>query len=149
MADPYFAYRPLFNLLGKSEGTDKKRGYNETLGYGPYTGGDVNLIGMTLPEIAALQPKMLKHPNNKMGLLDSTLFNEKTQDHLCLYLLEGRGLSKYLDGSMKEATFINNLAKEWASIPTTSGKGYYDNQSRTPVTPDEVRKVLQEVKERI
>lgn len=171
MVDPYWAYRPLFNLLGKSEGTDKKRGYNETLGYGAYTGGDKNLVGMTLAEIDALQTAMLKHPNNKlnssalgryqivrttlrkikkaMGLLDDTLYNEKTQDHLCLYLLEGRGLSKFLDGRMKEDTFLNNLAKEWASIPTTSGKGYYDNQSRTPVTPDEVRKVLQEVKERI
>ena len=46
--DPHFVYRPLLDLIGKSEGTDKGRGYNETLAYGAYTGGDVELVAMTL-----------------------------------------------------------------------------------------------------
>lgn len=32
--DKYHVCRPLLDLIGKSEGTDKGRGYNETLGYG-------------------------------------------------------------------------------------------------------------------
>jgi muramidase (phage lysozyme) len=170
-SDIYFPYRPLFNLFGKSEGTDRGRGYNETLSYGAFTGGDVNLIGMTLKQVDALQTQMLAHPKNKlnssacgryqivrttlrklkklMELPDTAYFNEKMQDHMCLQLLEGRGLSKYLDGSMREDTFLTNLAKEWASIPKPDGKGYYGNQSKTPVTPSEVRAVLAEVKQRI
>ncbi|MFC3205350.1 hypothetical protein [Aquamicrobium soli] len=46
--DCYYVYRPMFDLIGKSEGADKGRGYNETWDYGPHTGGDVNLVGMTL-----------------------------------------------------------------------------------------------------
>ncbi|RWI06817.1 MAG: hypothetical protein EOQ89_03545 [Mesorhizobium sp.] len=168
--DIYWVYRPLFDLFGKSEGTDKKRGYNETLGYGAYTGGDVELVKMTLEEIDVLQTKMLKHPANKLNSsalgryqivrttlrkikkameLDDTLhFDGKLQDHCCLYLLNGRGLSRFLDGSLSANAFMTNLAKEWASIPTPKGVGYYANQSRTPVTPDDVRKVLAEVKAR-
>ncbi|UIY29186.1 hypothetical protein LZK73_21880 [Neorhizobium galegae] len=170
MADIYFVYRPLFNLLGKSEGTDKGDGYNETLSYGAYTGGDVNLVGMTLAEIDALQTKMLAHPKNSMNssavgryqvvrttlrkvkkalsLSDTLKYSKDLQDTIALHLLEGRGLSKYIEGSLKEDTFLTNMAKEWASIPTPSGSGYYDNQSRTPVAPSEVRAVLAEVKAR-
>lgn len=168
--DIYFVYRPLFNLFGKSEGTDKGDGYNETLGYGAYTGGDVKLITMSLAEVDALQTKMLSHPKNSLNssacgryqvvrttlrkvkkaleLPDSIKFNEACQDAICLHLLEGRGLSKYLAGTMKEDTFLLNLSKEWASIPTPEGRGYYDNQSNTPVTPSQVRAVLAEVKAR-
>jgi len=32
--DKYWVYRPVLDLLGLSEGTDKGRGYNETLAYG-------------------------------------------------------------------------------------------------------------------
>lgn len=40
------------------------RGYNETLGYGAFTGGPVNLISMTLREVLELQKQMLAHPDN-------------------------------------------------------------------------------------
>src|SRR5690606_10290237 len=64
--DKYYVYRPVLELLGKSEGTAAHRGYNETLAYGAYTGGDVNLVTMTLAQIDALQTKMLRHPKNKL-----------------------------------------------------------------------------------
>lgn len=168
--DTYYAVRPLFDLFGKSEGTDKGDGYNETLAYGAFTGGDVDLCSMTLDQVDTLQTKMLKHPDNKLNssaagryqivrttlrkikkaldLPAATKFNQRTQDLMCLYLLNGRGLAKYIAGTMKEDTFLTNLAKEWASIPTPSGRGFYDGQHNTPVTPAEVRKVLAEVKRR-
>jgi len=39
-SDKYHVYRPMLDLIGFAEGTDRKRGYNETLAYGAYTGGD-------------------------------------------------------------------------------------------------------------
>ena len=59
--DKYHVYRPLLDLIGLTEGTDKRRGggpgrgYNETLAYGRLTGGEVDLgmsggQGAQLPE---------------------------------------------------------------------------------------------------
>ena len=177
VVDYYYNFRPLFDLLGKAEGTDwnatrkRGRGYNETLSYGAYTGGNVELVSMTLGEIDRLQTQMLRHPANKwnssalgryqivrttlrklkktFGLGDSAKFDEGMQDYLCLQLLNGRGLQRYLNGTMSEDAFLNELAKEWASIPTTAGVGHYGNQKRTPVTPNQVRQVLHEVKRRV
>ena len=160
----------MLDLIGFSEGTDKGDGYNETLAYGAYTGGDVDLVSMTLKELDALQTKMLQHPKNKwkssacgryqivrttarsirknLGLKTSELFNEEMQDRMACYLLGVRGVDKYLAGRLSEDTLLNNLAQEWASLPTTKGVGHYGNQSHTPVTPAKVRSVLAEVRKR-
>ncbi|WP_242217950.1 hypothetical protein [Shinella zoogloeoides] len=71
--DRYFVYRPLLDLIGFTEGTDKGRGYNETLAYGRMLDGKVTngkgptveLVSMTLKELDALQTKMLSDPDNK------------------------------------------------------------------------------------
>lgn len=169
-ADKYYVYRPMLDLIGFTEGTDKGDGYNETLSYGAYTGGDVDLVSMTLKELDALQTKMLQHPKNKwnssaagryqivrttarsirksLGLNATELFNEEMQDRMACYLLGVRGIDKYLAGRLSEDTLINNLAQEWASLPTTEGVGHYGNQSHTPVKPAKVRSVLALVKKR-
>lgn len=166
MSDKYYVYRPLLDLIGHTEGTDKGRKYNETLAYGKLTGGDVTLVGMNLRQVDALQTKMLKHPDNKwnssavgryqivrttlrnirktLDLSPDTLFDADTQDQMACFLLGQRGIDKYLSGRLSEDTLINNLAKEWASLPTTSGKGHYAGQN-TPITVDRVREVLKEV----
>lgn len=169
MTDKYYVYRPLLDLIGRSEGTDRGRGYNETLGYGAYTGGDVNLVGMTLGEIDALQTKMLKHPKNKLrssalgryqiirttlrdiktklGLKDSDPYDKDMQDRLCCYLLGVRGIDKWLAGRLSEDTMIVNLSKEWASLPKLDGKGFYDGQ-RASVSVNDVRDALYLVRAR-
>jgi muramidase (phage lysozyme) len=163
-------YKPLLDLIGKAEGTDppRGRGYNETLSYGAFTGGPVNLVGMTLAEIDQLQTQMLRHPRNtwnssaigryqivrttlrrirsQLGLSGSELYNEPMQNRLALFLLGSRGIDDYLDGNLTEDRMLLELAREWASFPTPQGRGYYGNQSRTPITPDDVRKVLHEVR---
>lgn len=166
-SDPHFVYRPLLDLIGKSEGTDKGRGYNETLAYGAYTGGDVELVKMTLDEIDALQTKMLAHPKNRwnssalgryqivrttlrrikkaLGLTGRERFDAHMQDRMACFLLGSRGIDQWLAGKMSEDALINALAKEWASLPTTSGKGYYSGQ-RASVTVAEVREALAEVR---
>lgn len=169
MADPFFVYRPLLDLIGFTEGTDKGRGYNETLAYGAYTGGDVDLVTMTLNQIDALQTKMLKHPKNKlrssalgryqiirttlrtlrqlMGLTGAELFDRDCQDRMACFLLGQRGVDKYLAGRLKEDTLLFNLAKEWASLPTPADKGFYGGQ-HAAVQPARVRQALADVKRR-
>ncbi|MBN8245703.1 hypothetical protein JF546_22050 [Nitratireductor aquimarinus] len=58
-----------------------------------------------------------------------------------------RGIGKYLAGRLFQDTLINNLAREWASLPTTSGKGAYAGQDAV-VNPDRVRQILAQVKKR-
>lgn len=145
------AVAPILKLIGYTEGTAERRGYNETLGYGAYTGGDKELTKMTLGQIKQLQSQMLAHPNNKwnssalgqyqivgktlrklqqeMGLSDDVLFDAKTQDAMAVQLLKGRGLDAWLSGKMTDKAFMDNLSKEWASLPTSGGKGYYSGQN--------------------
>lgn len=169
MSDKYWVYRPLLDLIGITEGTDKGAGYDETLGYGAYTGGKVKLVAMTLDQLDALQTKMLKHPKNKLrssacgryqivrttlrairaalGLTGKELYDEDMQDRLACFLLGQRGIDKYLGGRLSEDTLVNNLAKEWASLPNTGGKGHYAGQ-KAAAPASRVRAALAEVKAR-
>ncbi|WP_275782489.1 hypothetical protein [Pararhizobium gei] len=103
----------MLDLIGAAEGTDRGRGYNETLGYGKFTGGDKNLVLMSLDDIDALQTKMLADPSNtfnssalgryqitrttlrglrdRLGLSGSDTFDAATQDRLAEQLLRQRG----------------------------------------------------------
>ena len=139
--DRYYVYRPVLDLLGLSEGTDKGRGYNETLAYGAYTGGPVDLVKMTLKQVDDLQGKMLAHPKNKwkssacgryqivrttrrniqkaLSLPSSALFDRDMQDRMACYLLGQRGIDKWLAGRLSLNSLLDNLAREWASLPTS------------------------------
>lgn len=141
---------PMLNLLGKTEGTDRGDGYNETLAYGAFTNGDVDLEHMTLDQVDKLQTDMLSHPDNtmnssavgryqvirttlrglrqEMGLDPDALYDKAMQDKIAMHLLERRGLSRWQAGEMSDAEFMDSLAKEWASLPTRTGKGNYKGQ---------------------
>lgn len=166
--DRFHVYRPMLDTIGFSEGTDKGDGYNETLGYGDYTGGDVDLVSMSLAEVDRLQGRMLKHPKNRLnssavgryqivrttrraiqkalGIPGSATFDAAMQDRMACYLLGVRGIDKYLAGRLSEDTLLTNLAKEWASLPTPSGKGFYGGQ-RAAVKPSRVRAALRRCRE--
>lgn len=175
MVDKFYKYRPILDLLGKSEGTDKGRGYNETLGYGAYTGGNKDLVSMTLGQIDALQTKMLPNKLNStalgryqiirttlraikktLKLGNNELFNEEMQDRLACFLLGQRGIDKWLGGSLKEDTLISNLAHEWASLPMPDGNSAYGTvkkgdkhvKQKASVSVASVRSALAEVKRR-
>lgn len=177
MTDRYFVYRPLLDLIGHTEGTDDGDGYNETLAFGKMLDGvrtagkgrDVVLTAMTLDEIDALQTRMLRDPDNtwnssavgryqivrttlrkirkQLGLLGTLPFSAETQDRMACYLLGGRGIDRFIKGAMTADQMIDNLAKEWASLPTTADKGYYGGQ-HARVDSGRVRNVLAEVKRR-
>ncbi|RWO97219.1 MAG: hypothetical protein EOQ98_19500 [Mesorhizobium sp.] len=119
------------DLIGKAEGTDKGRGYNETLGYGAFTGGDRNLVSMTLNEIGDLQRQMLANPANnfnssalgryqitgrtlnglrdQLGLSGNELFDEKMQDRLAMQLASRRGAD------------VGGLRNEWEGLRNVDG----------------------------
>lgn len=106
------------DLIGYAEGTDRGRGYNETLDYGRWTGGEVNLVAMTLDEVLALQDGM-RTPENRalygdgkgssavgryqivsetlrdlmdeMRLTGSELFSPDLQDQMADRLIDRRG----------------------------------------------------------
>lgn len=108
-----FRGKGFLDLIGHAEGTDKGRGYNETLGYGKFSGGDKNLVLMTLDEIDAMQTAMLKHPDNthnssaagryqivqktlrglrsSLGISGSEYYSADMQDRLAQELMRQRG----------------------------------------------------------
>lgn len=167
--DRYFVYRPILDLIGLSEGTDKARGYNETLAYGAYTGGPVDLVKLTLKQLDELQGRMLAHPKNKwkssacgryqivrttrrtiqqaLSIPATALFDRDMQDRMACYLLGGRGIDKWLSGRLSLETLLDNLAREWASLPTSKGKGFYSGQNAS-VSIMQVSAALSEVKRR-
>lgn len=142
------AKKGLRDLIGLFEGTDKGRGYNETLGYGKFTGGDVNLTSMTLREVLDLQRKMLAQtralpkddPNynssavgryqivsttlkglvDKLGLSLEEVFTPELQDRLADQLIRGRGRD------------AGGLRSEWAGLNKASDQqilGAFDETS--------------------
>lgn len=160
--------KPILDLIGFTEGTDRGDGYNETLAYGAFTNGDVVLTEMTLAEIEALQTEMLRHPDNSwnssaigryqivrttlntlkqnLDLGDDRLFNAELQDRLAVELLRGRGYNDWTEGRMSNERFALNLSKEWASLPNPhTGVGFYPGQ-HAAVSYAEVEMVFDEVR---
>lgn len=157
------AVSPILDLLGATEGTDKGRGYNETLGYGSFTGGPVDLTTMSLNEVRQLQKGMLSNPANtfnssavgryqivgqtlqrlmqRMGLSGSETFTPELQDAMALELMRMRGLDMWLSGEMTTDQFINGLSEEWASVPNSAGNGSYAGQ-RVGIDLAGLKKVL-------
>lgn len=106
----------ILGLIGYAEGTDKGRGYNETLDYGKWTGGDKNLISMTLNEVLKLGDSMRTQENRdtyagggssalgryqivgttmrglikEMGLSGNELYSPDMQDRMAMQLVRRR-----------------------------------------------------------
>lgn len=70
-------------------------------------------------------PATLKRLARQTGAKRGDLFSPKMQDRLAHQLLEEAGLSAMIAKEMSRTDFMNNLAKIWAGLPTSSGKSYY------------------------
>jgi muramidase (phage lysozyme) len=57
----------------------------------------------------------------RAGLSAGDLFSPENQDKMAIELLRGRGLDRYLEGTLTREAFANNLAAEWASLPVVTG----------------------------
>jgi hypothetical protein len=127
----------LLNLIASKEsGGD----YNVLVG-----GKKENLTGMTVKDVLAFQEKMpgmgfestavgkyqiikktLEATMKRAGVGPDDLFNESTQEKLGRALLEKRGYSAYMSKKITPDQFADNLAQEWAALPTSTGKSHYD-----------------------
>lgn len=76
-------------------------------------------------------------------------YDPGAQDRVGMYLLNRRGLQDYQSGRISEATFAQNLSKEWASLPaftrdrqgrSATGQSYYagDGLNRALTTKEAV-----------
>lgn len=129
----------ILDMIGQSEGA----GYDTLFGYSERKYGAVP-TQMTLKEVLELQDRMasdlgssavgkyqimrytLRDAIKALGLPLDTVFDEETQDRIATdYLLARRGYNEYKSGQLSKGKFLNNLAQEWASIPTASGESFY------------------------
>lgn len=128
------------NFIGGAEGT----GNNYNAYYGAGKQNSVKLTGMTIAQVMQFQKGLARRTGSsaagryqimqfnmlrlakKAGLDPNTaIFDQRTQDKFRDILMEERGYSKWLAGKMSDEQFAGNLAKEWASLATKSGKSAY------------------------
>jgi hypothetical protein len=131
-------WRPILDLVGKSEGTDKRDGYNETLGYGKWTGGvgsHTNLTGMTLDQIDATQTSMLNQ-QHAQGIGDDKASSALGRYQIIRTTLRALRKKYNLTGDMKfdqrmqdqlgtalanENPTSDGVSHQWASQPRHAG----------------------------
>lgn len=140
-------YAPLLNLIGAAEAP---RGYNQLFG----RGREAPLTEMTIAEVFDVQRRMkaagsestalgryqfisdtLQAVVKKAGLdPKTTKFTPEVQDKLAVMLAMGRGLGRYLSGSLDKEDFADNLAGEWAGFPLRSGRSKYSGVGSNKAT---------------
>ena len=126
----------MLELIAKGESGGN---YNATLDNGRWTGGQQNLVGMTLNQVRDLQRQMLANPANRakygngkgssalgkyqivgqtlqglmeeMGLSGNELYDEKMQDAMAMRLLNRR---------LASGQGIEGLRAEWTSLKNVS-----------------------------
>ncbi len=108
-----FVGKTLLDLIATAEGTAQGRNYNETLGYGKFTGGNVDLVTMKISEVLDLQKRMLADPSNtfnssavgryqitaetlrdfmpRLGLDGNTIFGPQVQDAIARAIINSTG----------------------------------------------------------
>ncbi len=72
----------------------------------------------------------LKDLKAKMRLNGTETYDATLQDKMALALLNRRGLEGYLLRTITVDAFIDEIAKEWAGLPNTSGKSHYDGDGQ-------------------
>lgn len=70
-------------------------------------------------------PSTLRRLVADLGVDARAAFSPAVQDALADRLLEEAGFSDLLAGRLERRGYMNNLARVWAGLPTSSGKSYY------------------------
>ncbi|NER32693.1 MAG: glycoside hydrolase family 104 protein [Oscillatoria sp. SIO1A7] len=95
-------------------------------------------------------PGTLKSLVHSSGIDESKLFDENTQDLLCLELIRTSAPAaySYAQGQSNDLDkAINELASQWASLPTTSGgTAYAGTGNAASHSIDSVKQVLNDVR---
>lgn len=141
------ACRPLLDLIYRHEAggfSSPYEAYNrgragDSMGR-PWPGG---LQSLTIGKIKGLQqqqelfavgapqliPTTLREQQARAGLTDLDLFNARNQDRFTTaILLRGKRpmLARFILQGIDQDAAIDDLAFEWASLPNSKGKGWYD-----------------------
>lgn len=160
------ALQPLLDLIGRAEGA----GYSTVFG-GSRVSPPRSIVSLSVSELLEWQDRSvsagsvssaagryqvirgtLRTAINAGVVSLSDIYDPKTQDKLATYLLQGRGLNRFIAGTLTKERFADNLAREWASLPVitgpSAGRSFYDgvagNKSR--ISANEILSVLDEVK---
>jgi hypothetical protein len=70
-------------------------------------------------------PPTLRRLTGLLHLAPATRFSPSVQDRLGDLLLAEAGLAEVQRGEISQSTFLLNLSKIWAGLPTASGRSYY------------------------
>ena len=70
-------------------------------------------------------PPTLRRLTARLDLAPGTRFSPDVQDRLGDLLLAEAGLAEVQRGEITENTFLLNLSRIWAGLPTSSGRSYY------------------------
>lgn len=159
--------KPLADLLARGEGgyNSVNRGWagDTPQGIKGLTGS--SFAGFTVRQVVDMQarwlyavgryqfiPKTLRFAINSSSVSYSDKFTPETQDRLmaALVLYKRPIIITYLQGSHDDAgAAARALAREWASVEYSYGRGYYDHVggNRASISRVEVLSVLQRIKE--
>jgi hypothetical protein len=104
-----------------------------------------DLTSMSVADVMKFQNTMIKngHESTAVGkyqiiqetmaglikngvLAPGDIFNSSTQDRAAIALLKEKGMDSYVSGKLSKEQFADRVARVWASMPLTSGKGAYD-----------------------
>jgi hypothetical protein len=138
-------------LLSLIAAHESDNNYNAYIGHSQNTPAQLNVTGMTLDQVLQWQRSAIasgKYPSTAigkyqiimptmqgliktMGLSGDTVYSPELQDQMAMQLLKERGYDQFKAGTMSAGTFQDNIAKEWASMPTSAGNGYYAGQTPT------------------
>lgn len=136
-----------------------------------YGGKEIDLTHMTVDEVLQWQTNFVRagSPSSaagryqiihdtldglkkEMGLTGKETFSEDMQDRMATVLLNRRGYDDYLAGNISEAKFMNNLSKEWASLPKDmNGRSYYagDGLNKALTSPESVITAMRSERQRL
>jgi muramidase (phage lysozyme) len=78
--------------------------------------------------------KTLTRLQTEMGLTGEEKFDAQMQDRLAVALMKGRGYDDWQAGKITRKQFVDNLAKEWAGLPNTSGQSHYHGDGLNKAT---------------
>jgi len=126
-------------------GLKESRGDYNALVYGKNTPSRASLTNMTLQEVMNYQDGMVSRGHastavgkyqitkdtldefaKKTGVSLSEKFTPEIQDKIAAKILDEAGYSRFARGEISRDQFTNNVARRWASMPTTEGKSFYD-----------------------
>lgn len=123
---------------------------------------------MTVREVRAFQDRMISSGSKSSAVwapqiirktMDAAIeswilspnekFDVEAQNRFTLAKMDERGLSKFKNGQISEAKFMENLSMEWASLPKDmNGRSYYDwdGLNKSLVSPQVILRQLKQIK---